>query len=415
MQRTDSTAEAITSVSPDPVGLSIGQRPVWKRKAHQKTKDGCTSCKKRHQKCDENRPKCWACTGYSTECDLGQRSQKPTSQQSLPAASVPDAPMLSSKIKGLEDKSTGLNLCDLELLHQYLIATCMSTNQKPEVTSRIQITMPALALQYTFLMHGILSMAAVHLARIRPARQEEYLLIASRYQNLALPAYRSAVQHLDARNCHALVAFSKGILWSAFAYPPCIVSPGFAIDVDEDGDWLPNWFHLLYGSCMLVKAARGWIEAGPHPHLVNLLIAPLEPAVDSDTQHILDFVAHLNMISGDVGETESLTIEIETDAALRLCNSFAIAAMSDQNTPLRNAVNAWIESLPPAYLTMLQNKNPRSLVILAFFCVLIQRSETVWYMQGNAKRLLLVIEQNLDSSYMPWIHWPRSLILEEIL
>lgn len=306
-------------------------------------------------------------------------------------------------------------------MHQYLTSTCIATNQKPEITLRIQIATPALAMEYPFLMRGILSMAAVHLSRIRPSRQGEYLLIARRYQSLALPAYRLAIQDINERNCHALIAFSKGILWSAFA------SPAFAtpqpmpeqelpVHADAGGQvhWLPKWFYLLRGSCLLVNIAQRWIKDGPH-FLINYCNEPVDYAASVDDEHILTLISHLRLIAAFTPEDELWELEIETDVARKLRKAFARATMTNQNTPLRNAINIWIGSLPQAYMELLQQRKPRSLAILAFFCVLVHRSENVWFMQGNTVRLLSSIEQNLDDPYRDWIRWPCSLIFPAAL
>ncbi|KAH8881918.1 hypothetical protein GQ53DRAFT_466237 [Thozetella sp. PMI_491] len=38
------------------------------RRAHKKRRDGCTSCKRRHVRCGEEKPKCFQCLERSYEC-----------------------------------------------------------------------------------------------------------------------------------------------------------------------------------------------------------------------------------------------------------------------------------------------------------------------------------------------------------
>ena len=298
-------------------------------------------------------------------------------------------------------------------MHQYLTSTCIATNQKAEVTSRIQIVTPSLALEFPFLMHGILSMAAVHLSRLRPSRDKEYLLLARNHQGVALPAFRTATQDINEKNCHAIVAFSKGLLWAAFASPH---EPGSDAPLDSDGseDWLPEWFHLLRGSCLLVNGAQNWIKEGPYVCLVDYLEQSLDHIRCScpDDKQLMPFISYLTTtLKNSMLDVERHELGIEVNVALYLRDSFTRASIPNQNTPLRNTINAWMSSLPQDYIQLLRERKPRSLIILAYFCILIHRSETVWFMQGNAERLLLSILRRLDNQYREWIAWPCSLIL----
>ena len=102
---------------------------------------------------------------------------------------------------------------------------------------------------------------------------------------------------------------------------------------------------------------------------------------------------------------------IEIEVGMRLCEAFSRASMTDRNTPVRNAINQWVGSLPQTYIVLLRQRKPRSLVILAFFSVLVHQSETVWFMEGNAKRFLLLIMHLIDEKYRCWTRWPCSAIL----
>ncbi|MCJ1242040.1 hypothetical protein MMC14_010047 [Varicellaria rhodocarpa] len=259
-------------------------------------------------------------------------------------------------------------------------------------------------------------MVAVHLSRLRPSCSEEYLLIARRHQGVALPAFRTATHDINEKNCHALVAFSKGLLWAAFA---SLHEPDSDIPLDGDGseDWLPQWFHLLRGSCLLVNGAHKWIKEGPYVCLVNYLGQSLDhtPCPCPDDEHIMPFISYLTtMLMNPLLDVERHELGVEVNVALHLRDSFTRTSIPNQNTPLRNTINAWMSSLPQDYIQFLRERKLRSLVILAYFCVLIHRSETVWFMQGNAERLLVSILRRLDNRHREWIAWPCSLILPTV-
>lgn len=289
--------------------------------------------------------------------------------------------------------SPELNLGDLELLHQYLTSTCVAIGQLPEITARIQITVPSLAQTYPFVMHGILAMAAVHLSRMRPSRQLHYDMLAAKHHNEALPGFRSTLQNLNEENCIALITFSKGLVWCSLASDAS--SNQVKKPAGMKADWLPQWFRLLHGSCQIVKASRIWIKNGPHAlrQSCNATDEPSDPADDK----ILTLMKQLAPVS-----EESLCKTII--AALR--ESFVRASMSHHNTPFRNAINFWIDSLPDEYIELLERKEPWALIVLAHFCVLLHRSEILWFMKGHATYLLISISESLNEKQRHYIKWP---------
>ena len=76
------------------------------------------------------------------------------------------------------------------------------------------------------------------------------------------------------------------------------------VSLDDDHDkedlWLPEWFHLLRGSCLLVHSAQEWIKDGPYVCLIDhhLLLAH-QPSLHlltrscPDDEHVMPFISHL--------------------------------------------------------------------------------------------------------------------------
>ncbi|KAI3536079.1 C6 zinc finger domain-containing protein [Colletotrichum filicis] len=371
-----------------------------RRKAHRKVKTGCKACKTRRQKCDERRPICSGCTRHSTEClylfvECIVRRQVLETAYLQPIARVPDA-----TTSYLIPPSRDLNLSDLELLHQYLTSTCKATSQLPEVTAHIQTTIPHLAQDYPFLMRGILAEAAIHLSWLHPGRKSHYAPLASNHHRLGLPDFRAALQTIDTDNCDALMAYSKGLVWCAFAWHESFSADVQAVSTVGTISWLPQWFNLLRGSYLIVESCRRWST--------NCLYA-LPPQLD-------DMTEFFNSTDGCKISALRIRLTYKTyspayEALLStLQYSFALASMRHHNTPLRNAINNWMGALPNDYISLLQKEEPWALVLLAHFCILIHRSETRWFMKGHGSQLLQSTIGRLDNQWKDFVQWP----LEEI-
>ena len=291
--------------------------------------------------------------------------------------------------------SPELNLEDLELLHQYVTSSSVATSQLPTATAQMQTTVPQLAQTQPFVMRGLLAQAAVHLSWLRPGRSAHYTSLAAKHHSVGLPAFRTALDHLDESNHLALIIFSKGLVWCSFAwYDSASRAEQTSSTRSRHGDWLPPWFHLLRGSCLVVNACRAWIRRDLHilpPRLVDVGGDGAESGRIAALQRQLKPLVH------------SPACEPVLSA---LGEAFNLASMHHHNTPLRNAMNFWMGALPNDYLDELHRSEPWALVVLAHFCILVSRSETRWFMEGHGKALLRSVLQRLGPAWTPYVQWP---------
>lgn len=236
-------------------------------------------------------------------------------------------------------------------------------------------------------MRGILAQAATHLSRLRSAQNRLYANKAAEHHHAALPEYRTALAHLDRDNCQAVSYFAKKLLWCHMARDESLLE-------DEPGmghSWLPQWFTLLVGSCRIVQHSRAWLPAGP------LAREAIYDQVDRSENPDCEEISRLAMTIPSLRASTEL---------LALHEAFFRSSLGHHNTPHRNGVNHWIESLSDEFITSLQGEEPSALILLAHFCVLLHRSEEPWFMNNHSARLLLSIVNKIGSAWMPFLEWP---------
>lgn len=51
-----------------------------------------------------------------------------------------------------------------------------------------------------------------------------------------------------------------------------------------------------------------------------------------------------------------------------------------------------------------------TLTVLPYFCVLVHRSETVWFIKGHGIALLLSIRERFDPYWHKFLAWPEKQI-----
>ena len=80
------------------------------------------------------------------------------------------------------------------------------------------------------------------------------------------------------------------------------------------------------------------------------------------------------------------------------------------NLDYRDAVTLWPIRQPSDFFDLLILNNPKALIVFAFYCVLLKRTEDHWYLKGQSKKLLTDIRRRLQPKWQYWISWPLQEI-----
>jgi hypothetical protein len=290
---------------------------------------------------------------------------------------------------------------DTRLLQHYITSTSLTISTDAETTTLWQDTVPRLARQHPFLMHGILACAELHLAYLYPAEERDHVLRASMHQELAMPIFRSAIANVDKDNCHAILAFSHALViytWASEKQDERLL----LVEADRQ-DILPPWLYFLRGGCELFCKVWHQVETGPVWALASACGIPLV-VPDSKT----DLVVYLLSAIPEQTSPGAWTLEeckIYHDAAVQLGTAFSSTPPTEIFTTW-DALRIWPMYISVEFYALLQRLHSGALILLAHFCILLQRVESHWYFEGRATRLLSTILRRLDRRWHHYIKWP---------
>ena len=181
------------------------------------------------------------------------------------------SPRISKRLAS-SSQGLGLDQSSLELLHHYSVSVSLTIASKDKNWTLCQVTVPQLAVQCSFVMNGILTVSALHLAASQSKRQRELITKGSVNENQALPSFREIMPNIDEENCHAVFAFSGLVLPNTLGSS----MEGHDLDIRESGQELPNWMHLLWGTHMLLYQNRAWFSKGPFGSILDRVKCPIE-------------------------------------------------------------------------------------------------------------------------------------------
>jgi hypothetical protein len=274
-------------------------------------------------------------------------------------------------------------------------------------------TVPKLAFKHPFLIHGIFAVSALHLAALHPKREKEYMLLATKYQDLALPVFRSSISHVDKDNCDAMVVFANLIA----AYALGSLKPSKNLLDENDGLWgIAEWLQLLRGIFSGFGSVWMHIASGPLAPLLEStpFKQPIEFARNPDDHHLVTLSDMLSTSFKPFPERAD-ELEIYQTAIDQLRQVSLIPYTSGTFVP-KSAPFMWPIRVSQSYIALLNDKKPEALVLFAHQCVLLKKAEPAWHIDGHALRLITVAYEDLDQDWRHWIKWPMAMVgLDESL
>ncbi|KAH6717726.1 hypothetical protein BKA61DRAFT_476235 [Leptodontidium sp. MPI-SDFR-AT-0119] len=383
------------------------------RKTHRKTRTGCRTCKQRKIKCDEQRPSCNNCIKHSVQCDF-LASQAFGGGNGLPHNSVqsshasPHGGSASNFVVGSPDggPSSGLNLLDLELLHNYVTSTAFTIHTDPAMKIAWRVNVPQVGFSYDFVMRGILALSALHMAHYKPDKREFYISQAMLQHQTGLRVATEVLASVTKENCTGVYAFSALTIFFTLA------SPRKAEDlllVGENG--MADWLFLVKGTSFIVNNYEGFLREG--------LLGPMFISGSRQSALRTQYIAEKSPQDDPLIELSGLVAQNSTDEANKhvylaaietLRKSYAFYNRPGPSGYETGDIFIWIFEVTEEFLQLLRGHTQESLTIFAYFCVVLKRLDSHWWMQGWSTHLVSQIWNLLDEEHRLWIRWP----LEEI-
>ncbi|KMU82266.1 hypothetical protein CIHG_00052 [Coccidioides immitis H538.4] len=367
------------------MGLNGSRRP------HVKSRNGCAQCKARRIKCDELPPRCRNCQKRRIRCDyedlFGLTSQVPTSAK-------PPEPNLKIYIHPLSGVTSGV-----------------SSKTQEQALSRArklwQHAIPQQAQLFPFLLNNLLSLAALHLAHLRPSEQERFTYLAAKHQSQCIKAAQRRKPGITHENCSAVIVCSGLLLLHELAvlHPSYFVHARSTDPLDEFLDKVLLMRRIL----ILWKMGMPMFKTGPvrdlvlHSHKMHGARSPVLRDARAATEQLRELNACLTG-----GENERAAYAAAIDR-LWECYEEALCIPSDWVMTI-----SWPFYVPELYIELLTQKRPLALVIIAHFVTLLSFPANRWWANGWPGPVVRALERNVEGPWRVALEWPARMVGVEI-
>lgn len=306
--------------------------------------------------------------------------------------------------RSIGHESLEFTVDDMELLHHFTTATCPTISTDPLVRNFWRVSVPQMGFTTRYLLHGILSIAALHLAHSWPERRDKYINQANRYHNASLASASPLIANVGEN----LILFSHLMSYFALAKPKD--SDDFLVAGNRA---LPEWLYVFRGMRVLMHSVEQTKRTSSILELSGSRVHKVWTSKTFDNQAFRDLEMCLQRQATKAGDPSTQKVEILMDAARDLKRSFAFFHGGHDSVPEGppdRATFVWLYMVSDEYFDLVKDGDNEALCILAFFCVLLRRLDHHWWVEGWGFHLIQRIYSLLDDEHRLWVRWP----IEEI-
>ncbi|KAK4150667.1 hypothetical protein C8A00DRAFT_36726 [Chaetomidium leptoderma] len=393
------------------------------RRSHKKSRAGCLECKRRHVKCDEQRPKCIICTLSGRDCGYPPQSAGPSSEsptldsESSTLLAAPTSTINASPVAGvpLPDIAPGASRApqdanqsspEVNLAHMGLLIRFNFEEHAPELNVEMHDFASKLlfkcALEAPYLMHQILAVSARRLAVLEPERADHYVGIAMQLQTKAVSIYNetSAKAQIDQTNCSALLLFCSLL-------GRHLLADLLARRDSDFGDFLDRFLELLSISRGLMAMSVAAWDLLLQSDIKHLVLWALEISQSIPQGHHCDGLMGLVAASKDL-DAPSKEACLTAIACLQV--GFDSLLGGDTRNQRYLMVFMWAPAVPQEFTNLLSQRRPEALAIMSYWALLLHYSRDLWHVADSGSHLLRSISQYLGQNWEHWLRWPLSVL-----
>ena len=303
-------------------------------------------------------------------------------------------------------------------MHQFTSSTIYSMSDNLAYMPTWQTVFPRLAFQNHYILHGILSLSALHLRHQKTGIERAQLLdLARHHQQEGLKSYIPLLTNITPENCHALFACSQITASISFAL---LSIPEENPSTEAFIKGITGMFRLVLGAAGIATQGAEWLRQGELGSMLGHGPALLDwnnlPLTGEPQQALEALLERISMLSPKGLTPGSVTPEAETTAA---CYNVCIEKLKPLfprppgSIPKMSTVIGWPVFLDKAYIGMLENHDAAALVILAYYGVTLHKLNHIWWLEGVGSRLVQSISEVVSGDWAPYLIWANGEVFKD--
>lgn len=385
---------------------------------HNKSRLGCSSCKKRKVKCDEARPTCGTCKVRRTECSYPSRwaNETGTAVSLVRRSKANDltSPPFNNDVANAYDVSNGISTLhidalssshcapidytDMKVMWFYTSATCKSltvaTGDQETFQDTLQNAVVRSAFESQFLMKTLLALASVHMQSLGQKIDARRCLS---YCSMAFEGHRKAINAAEPDSHAALLT---NALLLALLSSPALRSPG------EARLLLIDWMLMWRGIPSVFKITG--FECLKPSGLDPLFLRPTVPSNATSAAVPWELQEMLSLVHADEEDFLSLPAYRETLRCLGSLYHHLSEHGVDYEMLLR--IVTFFTVVPDQFVVLARTQQPRAMVILAHYAAFLKLVNSFWWLENAGQCSICDIWQHTEFQWREYMQLPLAVM-----
>ncbi|KAL0261777.1 transcription factor [Diplodia seriata] len=266
-----------------------------------------------------------------------------------------------------------------------------------------RVTLPEIGFSYPFVLHSVLALSAIHLARFKRGREQFYRLESERHWNQGFSMATSQVAQVNDEGYHAFFVFSILSCIYKLATGP---TPGDYLAFSEQGHEPPEWLIYYKGYHSFMILGIDAMRRGPLAELIECGSQTTRPFFAPTESTDPEPIAELRRLCDSTLGTEDVKHSLYKAAVDGLSRCFSIMLDGKHHGDFN--IFVWALNIPQDFIPCIQEREPMALVIFAYFVALLNELSAWWVMDGWVNHLMTGIWDALSVGRRPCIRWPME-------
>lgn len=306
-------------------------------------------------------------------------------------------------------QQSSFGLADLGLMHKFSTETYKSLCNDPSDYDAWQIVVPQKALEYDFLLNGVLAVAALHRATtaVDAASALPYVDTALQYYNRAFAPFQQALDNLTPLNCEPVFAHSIIITVISIALPQLTTERNKSQSMTEN---IIVIFELLQGVKRIMNISKPWLKAKLFTRRHDFLRDPIPDPETLDSMIPGAGIAFtkLSNLNNTLASFDPEQHHINKESISLLCRCYSRYATMGEPS----AVLTWISAVGKDFVHSLRRRQPFPLLIMMHWGVLLGELDgEMWWARNSGKALAAELLIALPTETFQWDGaqlWPKE-------
>ncbi|KAJ5814714.1 C6 finger domain protein [Penicillium riverlandense] len=380
--------------------------------------------------CDEQKPACTNCRNHDIDCTFSAADTRSTDGTPPPrnyrfrsydftfdnkrkhkakASSTTDQHR-DSPTETQPQPPGAISYPDLQLFHNFVIETYRTLADTPEAENVWQRHIVQWGIAFPSILHLILAISALHLGHENPALRDQYVQQAGDHFTFGVRSVTSILNQLNEDNCQKVYISAVLICFIYFARRP---HAGEYLIFSDDGPG--EWQALMHGVKLIVQSYREKVFSGVLKPESGLEDGTIDSVSQSEmNEYTVHVDAVQSLVEKEIAESDRGIYDAGIQDLLSVMRAVYMKRSSQiRATGFMQVLIGWLYRLPEEMVSLLEQKEPVALIILAHWGMLLKYMRSVWFMEGWDGHIVSGVRSALPANLQHWIEWLEKKVEKE--